>query len=123
MKISLVMAVAAALSGCGGSAPIDTRPFISLDLLGKPCAADTECDAASGIVCSQLTVPTNRACEYPVSAEIAAAGDCPVGTAIWGAALWNDDGTYASLAYYCAPICRHDSECRYGRQCFARCGL
>jgi hypothetical protein len=125
MKIALVTVTVAValLAGCGDAEPTDARPSISLDLLGKPCSADTECDPATGIVCSQLTVPTNRACEYPVSAATAAAGDCPDGTAIWGAALFNADGTYSRLAYYCAQLCRHDSDCGYGRQCFSRCGL
>lgn len=124
MKTLLAGAVAVLLLGaCGGAESVDARPSISLDLLGKPCAADNECDPASGIVCSQISVPANRACEYPVSAEVAAAGDCPVGTAIWGAALFTEGGSYASLAYYCAPLCRQDSDCGYGRQCFARCGL
>jgi hypothetical protein len=117
------MVVASLLAGCGGAEATDAPPSIALELLGKPCAADNDCDAADGIVCSQIGLPANRACEYPVSADVAATGACPGGTAIWGAALFNQDGTYSRLAYYCAPLCRHDSDCGYGRQCFSRCGL
>ena len=121
MKRALAI-VLLVLGACGGTEPVESH-FADLTLLGKPCTSDADCDSANGVTCSQINFPADRACEFPVTAEAAAASDCPTGTAIWGAALHNSDGSYASLAYYCAPLCRHDSDCAYGRQCFSRCGL